>query len=188
MDATSVTLLDQLRGADRAAAWPRFVHLYTPLMLRWAGRHGVPRADQPDLIQDVFVVLLRVLPSFAYAPGQSFRGWLHTVFVNKWTDACRKKVPVPLAADGSDFPAPAVPDPVAGVDEREYCEVLVARAANLIRADFSPTTWKAFWATTAEDRPAGEVAAELGVSVNAVYLARSRVLARLRAELGGLLD
>src|SRR5207244_1458370 len=59
MDQTSASLLDQLRGPDRSAAWPRFVRLYTPLLARWAGRLGVPPADQPDLLQDVFLLLLR---------------------------------------------------------------------------------------------------------------------------------
>ncbi|HJZ56074.1 MAG TPA: sigma-70 family RNA polymerase sigma factor [Gemmataceae bacterium] len=188
MDATSYTLLEQLCGPAPATVWPRFVHLYTPLLVRWAERAGVQAADRPDLIQDVFLVLLRALPSFTYAPGRSFRAWLHTVFVNKWKDTCRKRVPVPLAADGSEFPVPAVDDHTLAIDEAEYRAVLVARAAKLIEADFNPTTWRAFWATAVEDRPAAEVAAELGLSTNAVYLARSRVLNRLRTELDGLLD
>ena len=188
MDPTSASLLAQLRGPDRAAAWSRFVQLYTPLMLHWAGRAGVPAADQPDLLQDVFVHLLRVLPAFGYDRGHSFRAWLRTVFVNKWKDSRRKKHPVPLAADGSSFPVPVVEDHTLAVDEAEYRAVLVARAARLIQADFNAATWQAFWATAVEDRAVPEVAAELGLSANAVYLARSRVLHRLRAELDGLLE
>jgi RNA polymerase sigma-70 factor (ECF subfamily) len=188
MDATSVSLLNQLRGGDRAAAWPRFVHLYTPVLFRWAARIGVPRADQPDLLQDVFVTLLRSLPSFDYARGKSFRAWLYAVFANKWKDACRKKQPATLAPDDGGFPDPAVPDPADAIDEAEYRSVLVSRMAKLIQADFNAVTWKAFWATAVEDRPAAAVAAELGLTANAVYLARSRVLARLRAELDGLLE
>ena len=188
MDQTSASLLDQLRGPDRSAAWPRFVRLYTPLLARWAGRLGVPPADQPDLLQDVFLLLLRALPSFSYDRGGSFRAWLHAVVVNRWKDLCRKRVPVPMAPDGSGFPAPAVEDPTLAVDEAEYRAVLVARAARLIEADFAPATWRAFWAAAVEGRPAAEVAAELGITPNAVYLARSRVLQRLRVELDGLLD
>ncbi|OWK45688.1 sigma-70 family RNA polymerase sigma factor [Fimbriiglobus ruber] len=188
MDQTSSSLLDQLQGPDRAAAWGRFVRLYTPLLAHWAARAGVRQADRPDLIQDVFLTLLRALPSFSYDRGRSFRAWLHAVFVNKWKDACRKKAPVTLAADGSSFPAPPVSDHAPAIDEAEYRAVLVARAARLIESDFNPLTWQAFWKTTIEERAVAEVAAELGLSANAIYLARSRVLARLRQELAGLLE
>jgi RNA polymerase sigma-70 factor (ECF subfamily) len=130
------------------------------------------------------VAVLRAVPGFAYDPGRSFRAWLHTVLANKVRDLRRKKVPVPLA-DGSGFPAPA-DDPVPALDEAEYRRVLADRAARLVAADFTPATWKAFWGTAVDGRPAAEVAAEVGLSVNAVYLARARVLARLRRELAGL--
>lgn len=187
MDRTPASLLDQLRGPARTAAWPRFVRLYTPLLAHWADRAGVPPSDRPDLIQDVFLVLLRALPTFDYDPGRSFRAWLHTVLVTRWADARRKRVPVPLAAADS-FPAPPVADHVPLIDEAEYRSVLVARAARLVEADFNPATWQAFWKTAVEGAAPGAVAAELGLSPNAVYLARSRVLARLRQELAGLLD
>ncbi len=188
MDQTSPTLLAKLTGPNRAGAWSRFVHLYTPLLTRWAERLAVPPSDRPDLIQEVFLTLLGSLPQFTYARGNSFRAWLHTVFVNKWRDICRRRVPVPLAPDGSGFPVPVVEDPRTIIDEAEYHAVLADRAARLIRADFNATTWTAFWATVVEGRPAGDVAVELGISANAVYLARSRVLQRLRQELVGLLD
>jgi RNA polymerase sigma-70 factor (ECF subfamily) len=182
LHATSPTLLEKLRGADHAAR-ARFVHLYTPLLVRWGARAGVPAADVPDLIQDVLLVVLRGLPAFERG---GFRAWLRTVFVNKWRDQCRKRRPA-LLTDGADDLA-ARADPVLEVDEAEYRAVLAARAAALIRADFNEPTWRAFWLTTVEDRSAAEVASELGLSANAVYLARSRVLQRLRAELNGLLE
>ncbi len=188
MDQTSPTLLAKLSGPEHAAAWHRFVHLYTPLLARWAERLGVRPTDRADLIQEVFLTLLRALPQFAGTPGGSFRAWLHTVFISRWHDLCRKRVPAPLSIGGSGFPAPAVEDPTIMIDEEEYRAVLADRAARLIRADFNAATWAAFWATAVEDRPAAEVASELGLSPNAVYLARARVLQRLRQELAGLLD
>lgn len=187
MDHTSPTLLAKLAGPERADAWPRFVHLYAPLLARWAERLGVRPADRPDLIQEVFLTLLHALPRFGYDRGDNFRAWLHTVFVNKWRDLGRKRVPTPLGVGGSSFPAGEVEDHTVAVDEEEYRAVLADRAARLIRADFNAATWSAFWATAVEDRPAADVAAELGLSVNAVYLARARVLQRLRRELDGLL-
>lgn len=184
MDPTSATLLDQLRGPDRAAAWGRFVRLYAPLLDRWAGRVGAPPADRPDLVQDVFVTLLRTLPTFAPAPGRSFRAWLFTVLANRWRDVARKKAPA-LLGETEDF-VPAAP--TAEPDEAEDLAVLAGRAARLVEGDFAPATWRAFWATAVDGRPAAAVAAELGLTANAVYLARARVLARLRAELAGLLE
>ena len=73
MDSTPASVLEQLRGPDRGPAWVRFVRLYTPLLAYWANRAGVPDADRADLIQDVFVVLVRVVPTFHYEPGRSFR-------------------------------------------------------------------------------------------------------------------
>lgn len=188
MDDTSPTLLAKLAGPERGAAWVRFVHLYTPVLVRWADRLGIPPADRPDVVQEVFLTLLRALPQFNHTRGGSFRGWLHTLFVNKWRDLCRKRVPTPLGAADGHLPAVAVEDPTVAIDEEEYRAVLADRAARLVRADFNEATWAAFWATAVEDRPAASVAAELGLSVNAVYLARARVLQRLRQELAGLLD
>jgi RNA polymerase sigma-70 factor (ECF subfamily) len=74
------------------------------------------------------------------------------------------------------------------VSETEYRHWLVGRALELMRAEFQPTTWKACWECVVNSRPAADVAAELGISVGAVYMAKSRVLSRLRQELTGLLD
>jgi RNA polymerase sigma-70 factor (ECF subfamily) len=188
MDSTSVTLLEQLRGPGRSEAWTRFVRLYTPLLARWVERLGVPSADRADLYQEVFLALHRALPDFRYNPSQSFRAWFHTVAANKWRAMRRKKAPVVLAASDPRWPEPDESDPAAEIGEAEYRAVLVAQAARLIRDRFAEPTWRAFWATTVHERPAGDVAAELGLTPNAVYLARARVLACLRTELAGLLE
>lgn len=188
MDSTPPSLFEQLRGPAPADAWARFVHLYTPLLLRWADRRGVPPADRADLAQDVFVAVYRALPKFEYNPDLGFRRWLYTVAANKWRDACRKKLPVPLADDDPRLDGVAGGDPAELVSETEYRAILAARAAQLIRTEFSPTAWSAFWNTAVEERGAAEVASELGMTANAVYLARARVLARLRVELAGLMD
>ena len=136
MDSTPASVLEQLRGPDRGPAWVRFVRLYTPLLAYWANRAGVPDADRADLIQDVFVVLVRVVPTFHYEPGRSFRVWLHTVLVNKWKDHCRKKS-VPLL---TEMPEPAVEDGVPLIDEAEYRAVLAARrriGTNCVLGSFS---------------------------------------------------
>jgi RNA polymerase sigma-70 factor (ECF subfamily) len=181
MFTTSTALLARLRQPSDAEAWTRFVELYTPLLYRWSCRLGLQEADAADLVQDVFGILLRKLPEFDYDPRRSFRGWLHTVLLNHWRDSPRRAM-APLPGEV------AVADPADEVREAEYRRYLVGRALELMRTDFRPATWRACWECVANDRPAAEVAAELGLSVAAVYIARSRVLRRLRQELTGLLD
>jgi RNA polymerase sigma-70 factor (ECF subfamily) len=188
METTSITLLELLRTPGRPDAWPRFVRLYTPLLVRWANRLQVPPDDRPDLLQEVFLALYRALPAFRHGPGRSFRAWAYTVALNKWREMRRKRVPVPLSGDDPRWGEPGGNDHAAEFDEAEYRAVLVAQASRLVRAEFTEPTWRAFWATAVEGRQAAEVAGELGLTPNAVYLARSRVLARLRGELAGLLD
>jgi RNA polymerase sigma-70 factor (ECF subfamily) len=187
MNSTPVSLLERLRRPDEQAAWERFVQLYTPLLCQWARRLGLHGPDEADLVQDVFAVLVRKLPEFRYDPHKRFRGWLWTVTANKARERRRRPaVPVEGGADAlADVPGP---DDAEAVSEAEYREYLVRRALQLMQAEFQPATWKAFWECVTADRPAAEVAAELGLSVDAVYAAKSRVLRRLRRELEGLLD
>jgi RNA polymerase sigma-70 factor (ECF subfamily) len=186
MTSTPVTLLERLRRADDPSAWSDFVHLYTPLLYAWACRAGLGDADAADLVQDVFAVLVRELPGFDYQPGRSFRGWLRTVLLNCWRTGQRRRRPQTVPSEDLDHrPAPADPDLPGEAEERRE---LVRRALALIEGEFAPGTWQAFRRHAMEGRPAAEVAAALGTSVNAVYLARSRVLRRLRQMVGGLID
>ena len=186
MHTTQASLLDRLAGGADPAAWGRFVDLYTPLMLRWCQRLGLPDADAADFTQDVFVVLVQHLPEFRYDPAKSFRAWLKTVLMNVWRKHCRKAARAP--AGGGDPALAADTDPQLYVDEAEHQDFLIRRALALAETDFEPTTWKVCWEFLVNDRPAADVAAEFGVTVNAVYLAKSRVLRHLRAELAGLLE
>jgi RNA polymerase sigma-70 factor (ECF subfamily) len=188
MDSTSASLIERLRRPEDQAAWARFVELYTPLLCSWARRWGLRGEDMADLVQDVLTLLVQKLPDFSLDPAQRFRGWLWTVALNKCRDFQRKRAAAPArrsAALLDDLPGP---DGTASVEEAEYRSYLVARALRLMQADFQPSTWKACWEHVVCGRPAAEVAAELNLSVGAVYVARSRVLARLREELAGLLD
>jgi RNA polymerase sigma-70 factor, ECF subfamily len=188
MNTTHVSLLERLRQPAPHEAWDRFVRLYTPLLYQWARRLGLPAQDAADFVQDVFTLLLRKLPSFAYDRHKRFRGWLWTVTLNHWRATRRRRRPVsPGAGDEALAELPAPGGPVA-FEDAEYRDYLVGRALRAMRAEFHPATWRAFWECAAEDRPAAEVAARLGISVAAVYAAKSRVLRRLRQELDGLLD
>lgn len=188
MNTTSASLLERLRRPGEEEAWARFVDLYTPLLFFWANRLGLRQEDVADLVQDVFMTLVRKLPEFVYDPKKSFRGWLRTILHNKCRDMLRTRkadlVVQGLSANNS------ISDPGYAEDywESEYREHLVGRALELIQVDFHETTWRAFWEVVVEGRPPVEVARQFAISVDSVYTAKSRVLRRLRQELEGLLD
>jgi RNA polymerase sigma-70 factor (ECF subfamily) len=176
-------LLERLKQPAAQESWTRFVDLYTPLLFYWARRLGLQETDAADLVQEVFAVLVQTLPHFIYKPDQSFRGWLRTVLHNKWR---KKRARLPVTSAG--LSGVTDPDRAADLGEAEFQQHLTVRALQLMQAEFQPSTWKACWETVVCGRPPVEVARELGISVNAVYLARSRVLRRLRQELEGMLD
>jgi RNA polymerase sigma-70 factor (ECF subfamily) len=186
MHTTPPTLLDKLRSPGDQQAWKQFVQLYTPLLFSWVRRLGLNEADAADLVQDVLVILVQKLPEFRYDPQRSFRAWLHTILRNRWRNWHASRATA--AARNASPVEPAGIDNVAVYAEEEYRQHLVARALELMQAEFQPATWKACWELVVRERSGAEVAAELGMSVNAVYLARSRVLRRLRRQLEGLLD
>ncbi len=184
MISTSTSLLARLRSSDASQAWTRFVSLYTPVLFYWVRRQGVVATDAADLVQDVFAVLVTKLPTFQYDPRYRFSDWLRTVTTNKCRDYYRRR------SVHSESISPLVDaetgDPLQAFSEAEYRQRLARRALEIMQDEFEPKTWQACWETVVNGKPAAEVAQELGVSVNAVYLAKSRVLRRLREELEGL--
>lgn len=190
MTTTSVTLMQRVRDQNNHGAWKRFVSLYTPLLHRWTKLAGLAEHDAADLIQDVFLILMNEMPDFQYDRSRgSFRGWLKTITLNKCRDRHRRR-PVDAAKGGDDPPWDALPAEATADAfwEIEYRERLVVRALQIMRDQFETTTWQACWETTVNDKSAREVSQLLGLSENAVYVAKFRVLRRLRSELTGLLD
>jgi RNA polymerase sigma-70 factor (ECF subfamily) len=179
MHTTSVSMLDHLRNAPNEAEWERFVRQYSPLLSFWARRLGLQDQDAADLVQEVLLVLVQKLPRFQYQPERSFRGWMRTILVNKWRD--RQKCPMALAVE-DDVPAQSPADAEV-FEEREHRLYVLGRALTLMQSAFEPATWQACWQTIVVGRSPAQVAAELGMTVNAVYLAKARVLVRLRQEL-----
>jgi RNA polymerase sigma-70 factor (ECF subfamily) len=187
MHKTPVSLLERLRRPGEEEAWDRFVQLYTPLLFYWARQAGLRDADAADLVQEVFALLVRKLPEFTYDRQKSFRAWLRTVTLNKWREWRRRAAPVPaLGPEALDDVA--APDNMSAFEEAEYRRHLVGQALAALHGEFPERTWEAFQQYAVAGRDAQAVAAELGVKVGTVYAAKSRVLARLRQELAGLLD
>lgn len=184
MNTTPASLLERLRqptGTD----WDQFVLLYSPLLYLWAGRLGVTGVDADDLVQDIFTTLVEALPQFRYDKTQRFRGWLWVITRNAARQRARRKtLPTEVLLDVPD----PTDDPATEADDREYRATITRRAMELMQADFEPAAWQSFWATVVEGRAATDIAVDLEITPNAVYLAKARVLRRLRSELAGLLD
>jgi RNA polymerase sigma-70 factor (ECF subfamily) len=186
-------LLDRVK-ADDAAAWDRLVTLYAPLVLHWCRRWDLQEQDAADVFQEVFQAVARHIRGFRKErAGDTFRGWLRTITHNKVQDHFRRLGREPGGVGGTDallrlaeLPAPAVPEDEARAEVQAE-RGLFHRALSLIRGDFAEHTWQAFWRTAVEGRCAKDVAAELGMSPGAVRVAKSRVLQRLREELGDLM-
>ena len=191
------TSRSMLAGAqhDDSAAWTRLVVLYTPLVTAWCRRWGVAQQDLSDVVQDVFAAVARSVARFRKEqPQDSFRGWLATIARNKVRDYFRRRGGQPSAAGGTEAwqRISQVCDPLEdeSVSENAVEDVafgdLLRRALDSIRGEFQERTWQAFWRTAVDGRAATDVAAELGMSGGAVRVAKSRVLRRLREELGDL--
>jgi RNA polymerase sigma-70 factor (ECF subfamily) len=182
-DSTPVSLLERLKRREDIAAWDRFVALYTPLLYHWLRGAGLNEHDAADLVQDIFAKLIVQMPLFKYDPSQSFHAWLRTVAMNCRRDSQKRRAP--LTVGDGELEAFA-PDAIESFIEREYRNQLAIRAMHILRSDFKPQTWQAVWDLVVEGKPADQVAASARMTVQAVYAAKCRVLARLRQELQGL--
>ena len=185
-DRTSSTLIERARHHDELA-WGKLVDVYTPLVWRWCRRLGLKPEDIEDVCQEVFRAVYRALPRFRRdRDGYSFRGWLRTITLNKVRDLWAKKRPGGDGAGGSEVieRINGVIDPNADVvveaEEEQEVGILYRRAVQVLREEFEDRTWQAFWRVAVDDQPVEQVAASLGMSPNAVYLARSRIRKRLR--------
>lgn len=192
--STSTGLLELAKTGD-PTAWERMVRLYFPLVYGWCARRKLRPEDCLDITQDIFVAVSQHVQRFEkMAARGSFRGWLRTITENKLTDYWRRMERSSEPVGGSQaqevlskLPC-EVPD--GDLDRLELIEksALFRAAVEIIRAEFEPRTWDAFWRVTAESRSVDAVASELGMSHNAVYLAKSRVLRRLREILRDSID
>jgi RNA polymerase sigma-70 factor (ECF subfamily) len=186
-EATSLSLLSGLRNRD-AQAWRQLAGLYGPLVYQWCRAKGLQSKDAEDILQEVFLTVARRIGDFRHEqPEDTFRGWLWTITRNKLGDWLRKQQTQPTALGGTEAQQKLadVPEetPAAAIepgDVGNVCRVALDR----IRSEFEPRTWQAFWQTVIDERDPADVARDLGLSRNAVYIARSRVLRRAREVLG----
>jgi RNA polymerase sigma-70 factor (ECF subfamily) len=194
MYATSQSLLERLRDRADEQAWQRLMALYEPWLRGWLSRHALQPADVEDVLQEILTVVSTKLPEFMHnGRTGAFRSWLRTILTNQvrhFLRGQRNRLAV-LAPQPADDWLQQLDDPHSDLSrqwDEEHDQQLVRRTLASIQAEFSTQTWQIFQMLVLEDRPAAEVAQQLGLTPNAVYVAKARVLARLRAELRGLVD
>jgi RNA polymerase sigma factor (sigma-70 family) len=182
---TSLSLLEQLRDPDAGEAWERIVNLYTSLLHVWFHAAGLQAADCDDLTQRVLEVLLRQMPEFRHnGQAGAFRAWLRGIVINMLREFWRVRA-APRTASVLD----QIVDPKSGLSrlwDKQHDYHVLHSLLDLVEPEFPEPTWQAFRRLALDGASARAVAAELGKSVNAVLIAKSRVLARLRQEAGAL--
>jgi len=189
MDETPLTrntLLTRLREADDQEAWREFVEIYEPLIYRSIRSKGLQHADAQELTQEALLAVAEAIGSGDYEHGKgTFRGWLFRIARNMTINFLTRARPAQRGVGGTDFVRLLREQPDSSGEElrqfdRDHEREVFHWAARRIRGEFQESTWRAFWKTGVEGVAIEEAARELGLSVGAIYAARSRVMARLR--------
>jgi RNA polymerase sigma factor (sigma-70 family) len=186
--ATRASLLVRLRDGGDAVAWQEFVRLYGPVIYGFARKRGLQDADAADLMQDVLRSVSSAVHRLEYDPVRgAFRGWLFTVTRNKIFNFLESRGRRVQASGDSRMQQRleqyADSDGNLSADwEADYQRATAAQAMERVKSEFQAATWEAFIQTTVEGRTPAQAAARVGLSVGAVYVAKSRVIARLRKE------
>jgi len=182
---TRMSLLVQIRDSTNHAAWHEFVQLYSPVIYGFARRRGLQDADAADLMQDVMRSVSSAIGRLDYDRSQgTFRGWLFTITRNKIFNFLSARNIRPRASGKTTTNLLLDEQPEASDDsdqwELEYQRRLAALAMEQIKSEFQEKTWQAFWLTAVEGTAVADVAKQTGLSTGAIYVAKSRVLARLK--------
>lgn len=194
MQETSLSLLERLRHSPEKEGWSRLADLYAPLVRVWLRRYDVQDSDANDLVQEVLLAVSRELGTFEHRgqPG-AFRGWLKAILINRLRKFWRARDRRPEARGDSE-----IDDRIAQLDDpasemsriwnREHDQYVLRQLLALAEPHFEPNTWKAFCRVAIEGAKPDVVAQEMGISLNSVCLAKSRVTRRLRQEAVGLIE
>jgi RNA polymerase sigma-70 factor (ECF subfamily) len=184
---TRASLLVQLRDGANHAAWQEFIKVYGPVVYGFARKRGLQDADAADLMQDVMRSVSVAIGRLDYDRNQgTFRGWLFTITRNKVFNflSARRIRPQGSGDTTTNRLLAEHPDENDGSEawEMEYQRRLAALAMERVKGEFQENTWRAFWLTAVEGLAVPDVSSQVGLSAGAIYVAKSRVLARLKEE------
>jgi RNA polymerase sigma factor (sigma-70 family) len=187
--ATRPSLLVRIKDSRDRKAWAEFVNVYAPLVYGYAQKQGLQDADAADLTQEVLTVVARWAVRLAYDPARgSFRAWLFTVVRNELRDFAAARRRNLTGSGNTDMKRRLEQEPAPAEDEvadweRDFQRQLFALATEQVRGDFQESTWQAFWLTAVRGKCGKEAARILGMSTAAVYLAKRRVMTRLKEQI-----
>lgn len=188
---TRPKLLIHLRDPQDAGAWRDFVRLYTPLVFGFCVQRGLREQDAADICQEVMIAVAGGMENFSYDPSRgTFRSWLMRVTRNRLNNFFERSYRRAPANGSTAVMERLAEQPTREEEDRwemEYRHRMFRWASDQVCGEFAAKTWEAFRQTAVEDRADEEVAAALGMSPGAVYIARSRVLARLREKVASAL-
>ena len=194
MSETSLSLLDRVCSGTEQAAWQRLVDVYVPLLQQWLRQYSLQASDADDLIQEVMATAYRELPKFEHNGRQgAFRNWLKRILIYRLRSFWRDRKYRPRTGGGTDFQRhlQEFEDPTSGLSRlwnHEHDRVVLQQLWESVRPRFSEKTCAAFRRQVIDGMSASDVAKELEMTVNAVLIAKSRVLKELRREGRGLLE
>ncbi len=191
---TSLSLLDCLRQQPSDALWQRLVGLYSPLIRSWLIQRSLLPQDADDVVQEILLVVLRKLPQFEREPRTgAFRRWLLNITINCLREFWRAKRlrPMPLGEEQFLQTLDSLEDPTSDLSQlwdREHDLYVTRVLLERLKPDFEPKTWRAFEMLVFEGMMAAQVARELAMTPNAVFIAKSRIMTQLRKLGVGLID
>lgn len=194
MDKTSITLLDSLRDPENQDGWQRLCLLYQPLLVAWLKKYDVQSCDADDLTQEVLMTVCKSISSFEHSgrPG-AFRAWLKSILVNRLRNFWRTRDRKPHSPGGSSIEERLLQleDPASQLSQlwdQQHDRFVMKQLLELTQRHFSDESWELFVRVAIRGESAETVARERGVSLNSVFIAKSRILRRLRTEAAGFLD
>ncbi len=194
MAPTSLSLLERARRDPDSDAWRRLAELYTPLLSRWMARYGIQPSDADDLVKEVLMTVAKELPRFEHVGRpDAFRAWVKSILTNRLTNYWRSQWRHAPNHGGGAFLCQLhdLEDPRSHLSrlwDREHDQMLLGRLLEIVSSRFQPITVAAFRGVALEGRPAATVAQDLGLSLNAVVIAKCRVIRELRREAQDLLE
>jgi RNA polymerase sigma-70 factor, ECF subfamily len=184
-NTTQPSLVLRLRDHADATAWNEFVDVYSPLIYDFCRTRDLQSSDAADVTQEVLLRLSKAIRNFEYDRDKGlFRDWLARIVLNEIRRLTKKSTHLMISSEELDKDY----GNLASNWNEQFQQHIFAKALERARANFNDETWAMFEMSWIRKLPSEQVAEELGVGIERIYVARSRVLKRLRYEVAILSD
>lgn len=193
MDDTSVSLLERIAAHNLDDDWQRLLAIYRPFIDSHVRQYPQLRDEADDIVQNICLVLMRELPTFQRERTGSFRKWFRQVTVNQLRVESRRQRarPIPSSVLAElDIAFEQLLDPTSEASRRwddAHDQEVLRRVIDIVQRETNPIHWQAFQLHVLDGLPAADVAQTMGITLNVVQLAKSRIKQRMQVEMKGLL-